>query len=271
MTWHDYKVPVLWLEDEPGFSNDDILVFPEGMTSLMRQTRHFNGNRVALALNWAYIYRTLPIGENWKDYGITKAITPSPAIKIFLEWSMGLDVSLIENYLDTSKYFYQPERKRNKISYMIRKDPSGEILRSIFKRKGGFFTRYEWSQLKDLSEEEYSRQLVDSRIFLATSPQEGMPTSILEAMASGCIVVGFSGIGGNDFMVGKGEEQNCVLVENGDMPNLGKKIEEVIFSFRKDDHTFEHIIQNGLTTAKQFGDFNKEGESLKNFFLSLNS
>ena len=92
LTWHGYQVPVLWLEDNLSFGVDDILIFPEGMPSLMKQTQHLKSKRIAIALNWAYIYKTLPSGENYKDYGITEAITPSPVIKDFLEWSMDIDV-----------------------------------------------------------------------------------------------------------------------------------------------------------------------------------
>lgn len=106
LTWHGYKVPVLWLEDRLSFQDDDILVFPEGMVSFMKQTRNFNCTRIAIALNWAYVYPSLPKGEDWKDYGINQAITPSRVIKDFLEWSMGLGVTLIDNYVDTKRYLY---------------------------------------------------------------------------------------------------------------------------------------------------------------------
>lgn len=269
LAWHGIRVPVLWLEDRPHFENDSVLVFPEVMSSLMQQTRELALPRIVIALNWALIYRNLPAGKNWKDFGISTVITPSPFVKRFIEWTMGLDVTLIENYVDTTKYAYQPEKKINNIAYISRKDLSGEILRSVFERKQGPLRHYNWIRLGNLNEEHYASQLAHSRIFLATSQEEGMPTSVLEAMASGCIVIGYSGLGGRDFMRGDGPEQNCVLVENGDYLALGKSLERVADTLRTEDHPYDPLINNALQTGSAFRSQEREVESLRRFFLSL--
>lgn len=268
LTWHDYKVPVMWLEDRLFFEEEDVLVFPEGMPSLMKQTKHLKCKRVAIVLSWAYIYGSLPQGDNWRDYGITKAITPSSVIKDFLERSMGIETTLIANYIDGTRYSYQPDKKKNKIAYPLRKDSSGETLRFIFEKKGGVFNAWEWMPLKDLSEEKYSIQLSESKIFLAISCQEGIPTSVLEAMASGCAVVGFSGVGGNEYMIGAGIQQNCFLIENGNLPELAKGLEEIILRWEP-GNCFGFIIRNAVETASCFKDLDKEANSLKQFFESL--
>ncbi len=269
LIWHGYRVPVIWLEDQPTINKEDVLVFPEGMAGLMKETARFPCHRVAVVLNWAYVYGNLPKGENWADYGITRVITPSPFIKDFIEWSMGLDVTLVGNYIDTTRYHYDPLVKRDQISYLARKDLSGEILNAIFMKKSSVAGSYRWVYLKDMNEDAYSRHIVESKIFLATSPQEGMPTSILEAMAAGCLAVGFSGMGGNDYMIGEGEKQNCFLVENGNYPALGKMLERITDELQKDSHRYDPVIINGIETAGRFRDFDKEGESLKQFFGSL--
>jgi hypothetical protein len=235
----------------------------------MQQTRNLTIPRIVIALNWALIYRNLPAGTNWKDFRIATAITPSPFVKRFIEWTMGMDVTLIENYVDTTKYAYQPAKKTNNIAYVSRKDLSGEILRSIFERKQGPLRHYHWVRLGNLNEEHYASQLVHSRIFLATSQEEGMPTSVLEAMASGCIVIGYSGLGGNDFMRGDGPKQNCMLVENGDYLALGKCLERVVGTLGTENHPCDPIIANALQTANAFRSREREIESLRRFFLSL--
>ena len=265
LSWHGYTVPTIWLEDQPCFQDKDILVIPEGMSNLMKQTRHFSCTRVVIALNWAYIYTGLPKQEDWTDYGITEIITPSPYIKQFLEWSMGVQVTLIDNFVDTVRFSYQPHRKKNKIAYMSRKDGAGEILHRIFEKKFGSSIDHAWIHLHDLTLEQYALQLAESRIFLATSREEGMPTSILEAMASGCLVVGYAGLGGNDYMVGCEDNQNCVLVENGNYLQSGKIIEQIICD-DIDRSVYDTIIKNAVQTASCFGSFEKEGQSLKKYY-----
>ena len=270
LTWHGYRVPVVWIQDGLDIKPDDVLVYPEGMVQLMKQTRDIPCKRVAIALNWAYIHRNLPGEETWKDYGIVQTMTPSPVIKAFLEWSMGLDVTLIGNYVDTERYRYDPTIKRCKISYMARKDPAGEILHTVFKRKGlSSPAIWEWVRLENSDEDTFARHLMESSIFLATSTQEGMPTSMLEAMASGCLVVGFSGVGGNDYLIGSGDEQNCIRVENGNVPELGVILDHVLGNIARGRASYDRIIQNGMETAKRFKDFHEEGDSVAAFFRSL--
>ena len=269
LTWHGYEVPVLWMEDQPVLEANDILVIPEGAPSFMEQTRHFENTRVVIALSWAYVYRNLPVEVTWKDYGITKAMTPSRFIKAFLEWSMDIDVTLIDDYVDPNKFFCNLKEKQEKITYMTRKNNMGDILQGIFASKGGLLSRYEWTSLRDFSEERYAAHLRESRLYLAASAEEGRNVSVLEAMASGCIVVGFSGLGGSDYMVASGKKQNCVLVENGDYLALGKSLERVVEELATDAHCYASLVQNAVETARGLADLDQEGRSLERFFRSV--
>jgi glycosyltransferase involved in cell wall biosynthesis len=257
------------MEDRPIITKDDVLVFPEGAQGAMEQTRHLDNTRVVIALAWAYVFRKLPAAKTWQDYGIREALTPSRFIKEFLEWFMEIKVTLIHDYIDSAKFFVDLEAKKPKITYLSRKNKIGDLLGSVFARKSGLLSHYDWVPMEDFSEEEYARNLRESRIFVATSSEEGRNISVLEAMASGCIVVGFSGLGGSDYMVGTGEKRNCILVENGNHLDLGKSIERVALDLEQDSHCFDSVIQNARETARSFADFEKEGESLARFFRSL--
>jgi glycosyltransferase involved in cell wall biosynthesis len=224
---------------------------------------------VVIALSWAYVYRNLPGEVTWKDYGITKAMTPSRFIKAFLEWSMDIDVTLIDDYVDPTKFFCEWKEKKKKITYTTRKNNMGDVLRSIFASKSGLLSRYEWTPLRDFPEEQYAAHLRASRLYLATSAEEGRNVSVLEAMASGCIVVGFSGLGGRDYMVGSGEKQNCVLVENGNYLALGKSLERVVAELATDAHFYDSLVKNAVEAGRCLADFDKEGRSLQRFFGSL--
>lgn len=270
LKWLGHRVPVVWMEDQLKLQGGDVLVIPEGMCQIMANTKDLLCRRIAIALNWAHIYRNLPKGKNWKDYGISRVITASPVIKRFLEWSMEVQVDLIANYVDTTKFCYESQQKKRQIAYNARKDISGEILRSIFERKSNRVGKYKWVLLENLNEDEYARVLVESEIFLATSPQEGIPTSVLEAMAAGCVVIGYAGVGGNDNMIGSGDGQNCFLVENGDIPAFGSLLEEVLRDAGTGDG-HKRIIGNARATAARFGDYHGEGESLKAYFQKLSS
>jgi glycosyltransferase involved in cell wall biosynthesis len=269
LTWHGIQAPVIWLEDRPQFRADDILVIPEVMLDFMRQTQHFAGQRVVIALSWAPAYHRLPPGGRWQDYGIHQVMTMSPVIKRTLEWSMGIDVTLIHDYVDAALYVYEPAEKKPQITYMTRKDSSGEWLHGVLARRNQALSAYIWLPLRGMDEVIYAQHLRESIIYLATTVQEGMHISVLEAMACGCLVVGYAGVGGHAYMVGTGEQQNCILVENGNLPALGETLEQVLLNLLSDHHPYDRIIENALATARLYQDQVAEMQSLQAFFEKL--
>ncbi|MBW2130898.1 MAG: hypothetical protein JRH13_16245 [Deltaproteobacteria bacterium] len=70
-------------------------------------------------------------------------------------------------------------------------------------------------------------------------------------------------------MVGSGRNRNCILVENGNLPKLGKALESLLSDLERDEGAYDAMLKNGIETASRFRDLEKEGESLRDFFLSL--
>ncbi|MEZ4662538.1 MAG: glycosyltransferase [Caldilineaceae bacterium] len=269
LSWHGIEAPVIYLEDRPQFTPQDVWVLPEVMADFARQTKHFPGQRVVLVLSWAPAYSRLQPGETWRDVGVAHVLAKSPLVGDWLRWSMDADVTLIPEFVDPARYFYDAAQKRPQISYMTRKDSSGELLRGILTRRGAPFDAFTWQPLRELAEDEYAAHLRQSALFLPTTTQEAMHVSVLDAMACGCLVVGYSGIGGADYMIGEGAAQNCILVENGNLPALGRRLAEVLEAHRADAQQFADIIRNGGETARQFQDAQAETEALRAFFSRL--
>lgn len=269
LDWHRYAVPVTWLEQKPTFRPQDVLVFPEVMIHTIRHTSHFQAKRVVFALSWQPAYSRLKAGERWQDHGISQVLTKSPTVKKFLAWSMEIEATLIPEFVDPDLYRYAPPEKKNKICYLTRKDQSGSWLQGVFMRKGAPFSNFEWKVLRQMNESTYASHLREARVYVATNLQEGMHVSILEAMASGALVVGFSGVGGRDYMVGTGAKQNCVLVENGDLLALGKALEQILRQLSQDPQAYEGIIRRGCLTSDLFQDPQREEKALSTFFESV--
>lgn len=269
LTWHDYRVPVLWLEDRPQFEAGDIWVLPEVMVDLIRQTQRLPVRKIVLALSWAPAYNRLRPGERWQDLGVEQVLTKSALIKRYLEWSMALAVTLIPEAIDATRYRYEPAAKLRQIAYLTRKDASAEWLQGILRRRDPALAAYSWQALRNMDEATYAQHLRSAAVFLPTTLQEGMHVSVLEAMACGALVVGFSGIGGNDYMVGGGVGQNCILVENGDLPLLGEQLEAVLLELLAHPQRYDPIIAQALQTAGRYQDPAAEEQALQAFFSGL--
>ena len=57
--------------------SSDILFIPELFASVMKETRKFPCERIVIAQNYNFIAESMPLGDQWGDYGIIKAIVPT--------------------------------------------------------------------------------------------------------------------------------------------------------------------------------------------------
>lgn len=268
-TWHGMEAPTLWLSERPQFTPQDILVIPEVMGQVMKQTARFSGERIVIALSWSPTYWSLPPGETWATYGISRVITKSTLIQSYLRWCMGIEAALIKEFVTPTHYSFRQETKRPKVCYLTRKERSATWLQEVLTAKGEPFTSFDWTPLREMNEDEYARHLREATVYITTNMQEGMNTSVLEAMACGCLVVGYNGIGGSMYMEPDGPSQNCLLVENGNVPALGLKLEEVLGELAARPDAFSSITENGLSTAGAYQDPRDEEDSLLAIFAPL--
>ncbi len=269
MTWFTSGAPVLYLDNNPPFSQDDIIVFPEGLSNIIKKFQTLPFRKVVIALSHSYIFQNITTGENWKSYGVNTVITPSYIIKDFIKWSMEIDnIFIIGTSIDHQLFKYEPQNKILKISYIIRKDTCSLLLEKIIKSKYPGFDNIIFEKIDNLSISEYASVLKSSQIFLSTSPHEGINRSILEAMACGCICCGYHGIGAKDYICENGENQNYVLAENMNYIELAKLLSDTINYIKRNDPIIERIRNNALTTASKFSNIS-ESESIIKFWTQF--
>ncbi|RRH69781.1 glycosyltransferase [Falsigemmobacter faecalis] len=91
------------------------------------------------------------------------------------------------------------EEKEALITYMPRKRPAEarQIAESLERR--GKLQGYRLLALDNMPRLEVSQQLQRSRFFISLLHQESIGFPAAEAMAAGCIVVGYTGLGGREF------------------------------------------------------------------------
>ena len=110
-----------------------------------------------------------------------------------------LPVSLVRDAIDPS-LFHLPERPPGRrLAWMPRKraDDARQVLRLLASH--GSLEGWEVVPIQGRTEAETARLLRSSAIFLSFSAQEGFGLPPAEAMACGCYVVGFPGLGGREY------------------------------------------------------------------------
>jgi len=270
--WFLSNAPAAYMEENPAFSPNDIFVFPEGLATVMSKFIRFPCKKVVIALSHSYIFQNMPLGENWNNYGITAVITPSKIIKDLISWSMNIkDVVQIGTTIDSHLFNYVPEMKTLQVAYIKRKDTSAEIVEKILKSKRIDFKNILFNKIENLPINVYAETLKSSEIFISTSPLEGINRSVLEAMACGCICIGYDGLGSREYIVESGTEQNFIVIENMNYIELAKKLEEVIDLISNESCIINKIRKNAISAAGKFTG-NSEQESVIKFwkeFISI--
>ena len=96
--------------------------------------------------------------------------------------------------------------------------------------------------LNDTTEEQFAKTLRNSNIFFTHSYLEGLGLPSLESMASKTLVIGYSGGGGNDFMV---SGENCYNSSTGD----ARGVAEVLSLITHSSFDPQSVLEKGYATA----------------------
>jgi glycosyltransferase involved in cell wall biosynthesis len=212
-SWFSHDAAILYREEGEGPRPGDFLVVPEGCRDLMIENAGKPWATDVFAQSWIFIFDALRPGESWRHWGVRSAITVSRYVRRFLRESMGIRSSIVHPSLDLS--LFRPGRKRMQIAYMPRKHPSDlRKIEAIFRLRFPEFGAVPFVPINGEPHVRVAEILAESAVFLASGYPEGCPLPPLEAMACGCLVVGFAGRGGLEYMR---HRQNCWIAGDGDL------------------------------------------------------
>lgn len=143
-----------------------------------------------------------------------------------------------------SKLFKYSAQKRKQIAFMPRKCRKDAIQIVEMLKIRRTLQGFEMIEIHEVQEKEVAEILRESLIFLSFSQKEGLGMPVAEAMACGCIVIGYHGQGGKELF----KEEFSYPIEYHDLINFTKKVEEVI---RQYEINKEYLIKKG-ELASQF-------------------
>lgn len=191
-SWFESNIPVVARKDTTVLP-DDLLVLPEFMESVLPQ---FAGcAKVILYQNtfgWS--------DANYIDTEIVTIISVSEYIYRHSSFSCP-KINNFRIHMGYNKTLFHASNcdKKKQITFMPRKrsEDSKKILAALKARA----VLNDWTvvPLDGLSAREVANVMRESMIFLSFSKREGFGLPPLEAMACGCLVVGFHGHGGAEF------------------------------------------------------------------------
>ena len=164
------------------------------------------------------------MGQKWQHFGIKDVISVSDGITEYLNAIMpGLSIKQYSQSID--RKLFKPVDSVDKnpvIAFMPGRTPDAVLKTyNVLKTFYSFYPHLSWiraDELKGLSKEEYAERLGAASICLYTDEIAGFGTMPLEAMAMGTHVVGWTPLGGKEYM----KSNNGFWAQNGDVFQLAE-------------------------------------------------
>lgn len=126
--------------------------------------------------------------------------------------------------------FDDGQAKQRTITYMPRKRKSeADFLHAALERRGKV-ADFDLIRLDRMTQPEVARHMAESLIFVSLMKDEALGFPGIEAMASGCIVVGFTGLGTEEYFT----PETGFPIREGDNVGLVLTVERIAAEYRAD-------------------------------------
>jgi glycosyltransferase involved in cell wall biosynthesis len=231
-SWFSSTTAAAATRDVQLYSND-ILVIPDyygvGMHKLPPGPRYVIFNQGA-----HYTFNHIPFNRSSKGDpyrripGLTGILTVSRDSADILEFCYPDHIIKIARLAINPSIFYRshytPPRR---ISFMTHRRVAERAALFHMLRAHGTLDGWELCPIQDSTEYETGEILRSTAIFLSFSDRDGFGLPPAEAMASGCYVIGYTGMGGREFF----DPSHSRPIEDGDIASFARSIAEACATY----------------------------------------
>jgi len=179
----------------------DIFVIPEGFPDHVKALMGTPAKRLMFCQN----QYNLPFSTNAQasvdEFNVHGIIASSEAVRNFFKNVYRIpDLPILPYAIDPVR-FRPAARKERRVAFMPRKLPhEAAFIASVFKRRYPRHVRVPWIAIQNVSVSQAAAMMAESDVFLSLSHRESFGLPPLEAMACGCLVAGYHGDGGREYM-----------------------------------------------------------------------
>ncbi|MBY0486469.1 MAG: glycosyltransferase [Flavobacteriaceae bacterium] len=218
--------------------SEDIFVFPEvygpNLAELLKGNSKVIYNQGAYQTFFHYNLSLTNYATPYLNSELIATVVNSENAKEYVSHVFpSMSVHRVRYGIDSKNFFFS-ENKKKKIAFMPRRLRVDLIqVINILKFKG-LLEDWELVEIHNMNEQQVADALRECALFLSFSINEGFGMPPAEAMACGCVVVGYSGKGGKEFF----KEDFCYPVADRDVLLYAKTLEEVIRAYDEDDRPF---------------------------------
>ena len=235
---------------DPTLEPGTILVFPETLNGPLGALacRKMAAKKVLFCQNQYFMFNDTIPKNALPQLGFARLVTVSHVAKGFLDRVFAPAIfDIVPIWIDPTLFFAQPKTLR--IALSPRKLPKeANLIKGIFDMKYPELKSVPWDVIADKTERETAELLGRAAVFVALSELESIGLMPLEAMACGCIVVGFHGYGGLEYAT----EDNGVWLRPDFLEETADAIARVIVGIRQKEPRVEAMRAAGFATAARY-------------------
>lgn len=225
--WFENDVPVFGREIfRP--SPDQVVVLPEDQPLVLERFAERPQRKVVYCQNHFYAAKSMQDSRTYADFGVSHILCSGRTVYDFCRHRHP-DVPAHVIPIGVNPELFYPRTKSERIAYIPRKRPvEATYIRDLFRFDYPLFRDIPWLQLRDKSEQEIAEVVGGSSVFLVLHKLDSLPLTGLEAMASGCVVAGFTGIGGGEYA----RPENGFWADDNDLSTCVRGLAEAVWLSR---------------------------------------
>lgn len=230
-----------------------VVVIPEADLAvwapiLLKMGRKYLDRCVILNQNHFYTFNHFGQMDASSIFKNALHIFTSESIKRFISL-MNLDSTTNIIPVAINHHLFRPAQKVLQVAYMPRKAPD-EARRtlSFFRELAPDLSEIPFVSIDNKRPADVAAIINHSMIFISFARDEGLGMPALEAMAAGCIIIGYTGFGGDEYA----SDNNGFWIENGNSINFAREVISVIRRCLYNDPLLQQIKLNAITTALRY-------------------
>jgi hypothetical protein len=211
--WFETTAPMIDLAHV--VRDNDILVFPENHHVLLAQFASWANHKAVFCQGWHAVIRGLGGRRDYSEFGIEHILCAGRYAANYCRTRFSsMPVDIVPVSVDPRR-FGLPAQKKLQIACAPRKRGlEAAFIRDLFRAAHPQYRPIPWVEIRDTTEAQTAAILGASAVYLSLCRFETCPLSILEAMASGCIIAGFTGLGARQYTTDRNgfwaEEDDCI-------------------------------------------------------------
>lgn len=226
----------------PGFSEEDLLVIPEifvpqvvpglakwGLKGIVyNQSTFLTFSHVVFpSIPFTAAHEKDATVQLYLNERVLGTLVVSEYSKEYLDaLNLKLSVHRIHNSIQEKLFFYQSEKKKQ-IAYMPRKSLEDNLHIITMIRERGLLKDWSFYPIEGVSEAKVGEIMRESALFLSFSEREGFGMPPAEAMACGCVVIGYHGQGGKEYL----KRPYAHPIDSGEIVQFALTVEKIALNY----------------------------------------